>query len=284
MYRSGTKWAFYFFLLQKGSFVKGIVLCSSFLCNQFAGHIFPALISQADPMASEVESVVDAASEGGALLADDPHAHYRVDAYHYLVIKENGEYSLSHKPEEIPKGVVVEADPADTCKKGVRHFRVRKYGMNTFDLVTVGTITIQNGFAYIAGQYIDEEEPDPSNEFAYIPPFAIAYSIQPPDDLNKFAKEMEYKVHKHLKEQVAKYCLHTPASILNIDLKRRYSLEQQNLCRRCGNIKYRGGYDLCDGCVCSSLINHEGRGGDEVETHNVSMDTDVKEGVVGLKT
>ncbi|KAL6575773.1 hypothetical protein OROHE_000754 [Orobanche hederae] len=121
----------------------------------------------------------------------DPHADYRVNPYSYLAIDGviTGEYKyiISMKPKEIPKGFHITQHQK---LPGLRKFKVVKDGADTYDIVYVGTMMVQNGFAYIAGQ----KGPYDYLTQVWFPPFAVSYPLEHPAGMTNrdvVAKVME---------------------------------------------------------------------------------------------
>ncbi|KAL6524293.1 hypothetical protein OROGR_016727 [Orobanche gracilis] len=80
----------------------------------------------------------------------DPHANYRTNPSSYLAIDgDTGQYSISYYPPKIPKGFTI---APHRRFHGLRQFLVTKDDDDdTYDLVNVGTMMVQNGYAYVAG-------------------------------------------------------------------------------------------------------------------------------------
>ncbi|KAL6575155.1 hypothetical protein OROMI_012440 [Orobanche minor] len=133
----------------------------------------------------------------------DPHANYRTNPSSYLAIDgDTGQYSISYYPPKIPKGFTI---TPHRRFHGLRQFLVTKDDDDdAYDLVNVGTMMVQNGYAYVAGTVIYLEGPSASVFRTYIqfPPFAFKfpYKIAAGVRLEEHYEQLRKKHEDELKE------------------------------------------------------------------------------------
>ncbi|KAL6582892.1 hypothetical protein OROMI_004970 [Orobanche minor] len=127
----------------------------------------------------------------------DPHANYRVNPYSYLAIDDvTGGYEYSKK---IPQGFHITQHEK---LPDFRIFKVVKDGVDTYDIVYVGTMMVQNGFAYIAGETLFIEEPYYYLKQVRFPPFAVSYPLEHPAGMTQ--KDFEAQVLEEHRDKLKK--------------------------------------------------------------------------------
>ncbi|KAL6555139.1 hypothetical protein OROGR_006397 [Orobanche gracilis] len=173
-----------------------------------------------------------------------------VDKVSYLVIEADGGYSISHEPKEFPQDVNFIKVYEDV--KGIRQIIVRKDGSDDTEVVHVGTIMIQNGYAYVAGKVISGEEPNHFLDKIYFPPFVITF---PPVSSDAEAKEHYEKNKDKIRADLVRAIEthnYVPAKFRCLEFEFEFDgepdLSEQNLCGVCKGQIYEGGYEFCEDC------------------------------------
>ncbi|KAL6572847.1 hypothetical protein OROHE_002323 [Orobanche hederae] len=120
-----------------------------------------------------------------AIVEVEPDTYCDVDDCSYLGVNDKGEYFVSKQRVKIPQGIkfMKYEGLIGQCHLlvGLRHYLFYKEG-DTYDLVMVGTIDVQNDVAYVSGSTIKGEEPDISIPRITFPPFSVPIPFELPDD------------------------------------------------------------------------------------------------------